>query len=241
MKCPRCGAHVPAGGKSCGRCGAQFVAGQYRPHRGKVISKGSQKPPKCGKAIQQALGAAAPKSPGMAAQNGRANKPLTRRWWFWAVCVVLVFGILGNISSAIQGSSPGRGSGRAIPSPAAIVESPSPTPTAEPTPPPSPSPSSTPNPTPAPTAEPTPTPAPSPTPEPKADQPSGGDSNNFDTYNNPDQQQTTATYVLNTSTMKVHHPGCRSVKKIAPQNYAEFTGTLEEALARGYTRCGICF
>lgn len=227
MKCPRCGADVPAGAKSCGRCGAQFVPGQYCPYCGKVIPKGSPKCPKCGKAIQQ--------SPGAAAPRGGSKKPLTRRWWFWAVCVVLVLGILGNISRAIQGSGPGQGSGRASPSPVAAVESPSPTPTAQPTATPSPSPY------PTPTAEPTPTPAPSPTPEPKADQPSAGENADpSDAYSNPDQQQTAATYVLNTSTMKFHRPGCRDVKKISPGNYAEFEGTRDEAEAKGYSPCGHC-
>lgn len=67
-----------------------------------------------------------------------------------------------------------------------------------------------------------------------------GNGTNFDTYDNPDQQQTSANYVLNTSTMKFHYPSCNSVKKIAPQNYGEFTGTREEAIAAGYSSCGKC-
>lgn len=43
--------------------------------------------------------------------------------------------------------------------------------------------------------------------------PGGG--NNFNTHNNENQQQTTASYVLNTSTMKLHRPSCRDVPKIA--------------------------
>jgi len=72
-------------------------------------------------------------------------------------------------------------------------------------------------------------------------QSNGGATNNFNTYDNPDQQQTNASYVLNTSRMKIHYPTCRSVKKIAPKNYAEFSGTVEDAEGQGYSRCGICF
>lgn len=48
------------------------------------------------------------------------------------------------------------------------------------------------------------------------------------------------TYVLNTNTHKFHKPGCYSVEKIKPENYAEFTGTREEAVAYGYDPCKNC-
>ena len=50
----------------------------------------------------------------------------------------------------------------------------------------------------------------------------------------------TQTYVLNTNTHKFHKPGCYSVEKIKPENYAEFTGTREEAIAYGYDPCKNC-
>lgn len=65
--------------------------------------------------------------------------------------------------------------------------------------------------------------------------------NNFDTYDNADQHNTNADYVLNTKSRKVHYPSCDSVKKIAPANYKEFFGTIDEALADDYSKCGICF
>lgn len=37
-------------------------------------------------------------------------------------------------------------------------------------------------------------------------------SSNFNTYDNPEQQQTSAAYVLNTNTQKFHYPSCKSVK-----------------------------
>ena len=54
------------------------------------------------------------------------------------------------------------------------------------------------------------------------------------------QSEETQTYVLNTNTHKFHKPGCCSVEKIKPENYAEFTGTREEAIAYGYDPCKNC-
>lgn len=48
------------------------------------------------------------------------------------------------------------------------------------------------------------------------------------------------TYILNTSSMKFHYPGCSSVNTISDHNKAEFTGTRDEILARGYSPCGRC-
>ena len=64
--------------------------------------------------------------------------------------------------------------------------------------------------------------------------------NNFNTYDNASQQQTTSNYVLNTSTMKFHFPRCRDVKKIAPQNYSTYDGTRDDVINQGYSPCGHC-
>ncbi len=64
--------------------------------------------------------------------------------------------------------------------------------------------------------------------------------NNFNTYDNPDQQQTADAYVLNTSSHKIHYPNCSSVAKIAPKNYSTSNASLEELMSQGYTTCGIC-
>ena len=123
--------------------------------------------------------------------------------------------------------------------------SPTPKPTASPTPKPSASP--TPEPTVSPTLAPTASPAPEPTVAPTPEPPSAGSpdngsgNNNFDTYDNPEQQKTEDSYVLNTSSMKIHYPGCSSVAKIAPKNYATSSESVEELKARGYTTCGRCF
>lgn len=98
-------------------------------------------------------------------------------------------------------------------------------------------------PTPIPTVAPTPesTTAPTPVPtESTTPQPGPGDSN-FNSYDNTDQQQTTDNYVLNTSSLKIHHPDCSSVSKIAPHNYATSSESITDLQAQGYTTCGICF
>lgn len=72
---------------------------------------------------------------------------------------------------------------------------------------------------------------------------SGGNGNgsNFNTYDNAEQQNTEAAYVLNTNTMKIHHPSCKSVKKIAPQNYSTSNLSVDELIGQGYSTCGNCF
>lgn len=62
--------------------------------------------------------------------------------------------------------------------------------------------------------------------------------NNFNTYDNA--EQTTSNFVLNTSTMKFHNPGCRDVKKIAPHNYSTYDGTRDDIINQGYSPCGHC-
>lgn len=68
-----------------------------------------------------------------------------------------------------------------------------------------------------------------------------GDGSNFNTYNNTEQQNTEDTWVLNTSSMKIHYPSCKSVSKIAPQNYATSSESLDDLKAKKYTTCGNCF
>ena len=65
--------------------------------------------------------------------------------------------------------------------------------------------------------------------------------NYFDTYDIAEQQNTTDAYVLNTSTLKIHHPNCDDVKKIKPENYATSSSSIDELRAQGYSTCGHCF
>ena len=48
------------------------------------------------------------------------------------------------------------------------------------------------------------------------------------------------TYVLNTSSKKVHLPECNSVNDMADHNKEEYVGTLTELKGRGYSPCGRC-
>lgn len=50
-----------------------------------------------------------------------------------------------------------------------------------------------------------------------------------------------STYILNTSTKKIHIPGCRSEKAIADENRASSDQPLDVLISQGYTKCGNCF
>lgn len=67
-----------------------------------------------------------------------------------------------------------------------------------------------------------------------------GNADNFNTWDNPDQQNTSAKWVLNTSTLKIHYPSCPEVRRIAPQNYSTSNLSEAELIAQGYTTCGRC-
>lgn len=67
-----------------------------------------------------------------------------------------------------------------------------------------------------------------------------GDDNTFNTWDRPEQQQTTAAHVLNTKSLKIHEPSCKEVPKIAPQNYLESNASIEDLFVKGYTYCGVC-
>ena len=49
-----------------------------------------------------------------------------------------------------------------------------------------------------------------------------------------------ATYVLNTSSMKIHKPNCGSVETIKESNRKYTDLTREELIAQGYEPCGRC-
>lgn len=88
--------------------------------------------------------------------NGGPKKPITKRWWFWAIVVILGLSIIGSIF--------GEGQPTDTQPSAAVTATVEPTATPEPTAEPTPEP--TPAPTPSPTLEPTPAPTPDPTPAP---------------------------------------------------------------------------
>lgn len=69
----------------------------------------------------------------------------------------------------------------------------------------------------------------------------GETTNNFNTYDNSEQQNTTDAYVLNTESKVLHRPTCSDVSKIAPQNYDTSSSILSDLISQGYTVCGNCF
>lgn len=81
------------------------------------------------------------------------------------------------------------------------------------------SPSAKPTSTPASTATPMPTPAPTATPTPT-----------------PEMEE----YILNTNTYKFHEAYCSKAKSIKESNRAEYSGTREELIRRGYEPCSVC-
>jgi len=48
------------------------------------------------------------------------------------------------------------------------------------------------------------------------------------------------TYVLNKKSMKIHLPSCDGAQTMSEKNKLYFSGTLEEAIAQGYSPCGTC-
>ena len=50
----------------------------------------------------------------------------------------------------------------------------------------------------------------------------------------------TSTYILNTNSKKFHKPGCSAVSQMKESNKAEFTGTRDEVIAKGYDPCKKC-
>lgn len=191
----------------------------------------------------------------------KVQKPLYKKWWFW-VFAVLVLGGIGNTIGGGTADNPTENSvvSQAAPSPSYHGTLPSQKPSHAPTqtqPPeeaaqpaaaPTPQPTSEPTPTPAPTPKATPSPTPVPTPtQSQEGGPSGsevfggGSGSNFQTWDDPSQQQTSDNWVLNTSSMKIHYPSCSSVPTIAPQNYTTSNALLNELLSQDYTKCGRCF
>ena len=55
------------------------------------------------------------------------------------------------------------------------------------------------------------------------------------------QSAAVESYVLNTNSMKIHHPDCSSMAKMSAKNRQDVEASLDELLAQGYTTCGNCF
>ena len=58
--------------------------------------------------------------------------------------------------------------------------------------------------------------------------------------NETDFEKQTRTYILNTNSMKIHLPDCKSVGDMAEHNKLEYEGSISELRKKGYKPCGRC-
>ncbi len=58
--------------------------------------------------------------------------------------------------------------------------------------------------------------------------------------NTSQNQASIYSYILNTSTMKFHYPGCTSVKNMSSKNKQSFTGSRDDIIKMGYSPCERC-
>ncbi len=173
----------------------------------------------------------------------------------WVIIAVIIIGIGGAITQK-DSESPSESANvqtTETPSPEPTeaptpepTEAPSPEPTEAPSPEPTEAPS--PEPTEAPSPEPAETPSPEPTeaPSPEPTEAPSPEPTDIPVIESSEEISASAetddyTYVLNTSTHKIHYPNCSSVLKIKPENYATTDKSLEELLDEGYTKCGNCW
>ena len=67
---------------------------------------------------------------------------------------------------------------------------------------------------------------------------SADDNQNQDNTDGGDESQA---YVLNTSSHKIHHPDCYTIKNMKEENREDVYGPIEEYLEDGYEKCRTCF
>ena len=53
-------------------------------------------------------------------------------------------------------------------------------------------------------------------------------------------ENTSATYILNTNTKKFHYPSCSNVADMKEKNKKEFTGSRDDVISQGYVPCKRC-
>lgn len=57
---------------------------------------------------------------------------------------------------------------------------------------------------------------------------------------NPNNNDNSANYILNTNTLKFHYPDCSSVQEMSERNKLPYSGTRDEVIAMGYVPCKRC-
>ncbi len=73
-----------------------------------------------------------------------------------------------------------------------------------------------------------------------ADSSSNDSSSDNSSSEEPSTEVIGTTYILNTKTKKIHASDCGSVKTISEANKGEYTGSIDDLIAQGYTACGSC-
>ena len=68
----------------------------------------------------------------------------------------------------------------------------------------------------------------------------GSDGGKTDVTKNSDAKERDFTYILNTSSHKIHKPDCEAVGKMAEHNKEYTTKNKEELIREGYAPCGLC-
>lgn len=63
---------------------------------------------------------------------------------------------------------------------------------------------------------------------------------NSEDYDNKNENNSEADYILNTNTKKFHYPSCSGVSQINDSNKAEFSGNRDDLISEGYSPCGRC-
>ena len=68
---------------------------------------------------------------------------------------------------------------------------------------------------------------------------SSGSSNNSSSEERDDV--ISQTYILNTNTKKIHIIGCYSIDKMSEKNKKAYTGSVQDIISQGYSKCGNCW
>lgn len=72
-----------------------------------------------------------------------------------------------------------------------------------------------------------------------ADEQADNEAESIQDTESPNENKSTTTYILNTSSKKIHYPDCSYVEKININNYLE-AHDFSWFIANGYTPCGVC-
>ena len=67
-----------------------------------------------------------------------------------------------------------------------------------------------------------------------------GNGNNNSNNSGSSQNSQRSAYLLNTNTKKIHKPGCSAAKSMNEANKQEYSGSIDDLLDQGYSKCKVC-